>query len=178
MSDFQFQTVPTLQKEIKLPVEQGAGIDFPKTIPKLVKVEKAKPTGGGVNGLLVPQPSAPLSGPDFGFSVTAEEATEPPPAQPAKPVNPEKEPYNRRWPFPRSGSDLRIGDIVRLKNREELHAGNDSWPHVMVVSIAPFVLVSPDAEMRWEKNVDSEEFESAGIATTAAMMKCLTRLKM
>lgn len=171
MSDF--QVTPTLASgETKTPFEGGGGVEFPVTIPKLEKVEKALPPPPLV-------PVKPMSGPDFGFSVLPSEiqATTPK-LEPIK-VKPPKKSDAFGWPYPRAGGQLQIGDLVVRKDGK--YIGGDegaNYPQAICVSIQPFVLVSPCCSMRWEKTVDSDDFVSKGIATNALMLKVLNRLQM
>lgn len=44
---------------------------------------------------------------------------------------------------------LRIGDVVECVRGDHLFCGSGTYPHAVVVSVKPFVLVSEEGDMMW-----------------------------
>lgn len=105
--------------------------------------------------------------PEYGFAdqASAEEGARPP-----------QVPKLFTFPFPRTGDNLQIGDIVKRIDGSSLRHGFQQYPFVIVISLAPFIVASGDAEARWSVTVRAEDFISEGRAKEELMHNALTRL--
>jgi hypothetical protein len=68
------------------------------------------------------------------------------------------------------------GTAVRLASPPILDRGVMDFGYAIVVSIAPFVLVSERANMRWETTVKIADFTPVGMAMPDVLALCNTRL--
>ena len=72
---------------------------------------------------------------------------------------------------------LCVGDEVKPRYEEVvLASGCGRYPTAIVVSIEPFVLVSLESDMRWERTVEPSDFMVAGKANAKTLEKCMRRL--
>lgn len=70
---------------------------------------------------------------------------------------------------------MEVGQLVVPKEGAYLRSGAEQYARAVVVSMKPFVLVSVDADMRWESTVTPDEFLPVGRATPQTLAKCMTR---
>lgn len=80
--------------------------------------------------------------------------------------------------FAREGTAVRVGDLVVPvdDDKYQLASGCSRYNHAVVVSIEPFVLVSPKADMKWSCTVRLEQFKYFGRACATTLAKCMKRL--
>ena len=73
---------------------------------------------------------------------------------------------------------MKIGDIVvpASTTNYKLRSGCSTYDKAIVIDTCPVVLVSEDADMRWESTVQEVEFEVIGEATPEQLNKCMKRL--
>lgn len=159
MSDFNIGQVPTLVPESKIKMEPGVGISFPVAPPKLELVPQVKKKPGRPPGSTKANQELPTTVESFPGMVTQNELL-------------------FDWPFPRSGQKLQVGDIVGRRDGEPLRVDKHTYLQVAVVSMNPFVLVSTEADMRWETTINPDDFIAKAIATRILMTRCFTRLHM
>ena len=70
---------------------------------------------------------------------------------------------------------MKIGDLVNNSDRNRLYCASGFYPHAVVMSVDPLILVSQGADMRWDR-VHSSEVQTVGKASLWAALKCLRRL--
>lgn len=71
---------------------------------------------------------------------------------------------------------LRIGDLVADPNcRTRLCCGSGVYPHAVVMSIDPFIMVSEGTDMLWTQQ-KIEHFVKVGKASVFTVVKCMRRL--
>ena len=80
---------------------------------------------------------------------------------------------------------LVVGAIVKAKDpyavllqipAQYIEYTQERFGHAVVVSVAPLVLVSENANIRWSLNIDITEFKVIGMAKPDAVVVCMTRL--
>jgi hypothetical protein len=73
---------------------------------------------------------------------------------------------------------MKKGDLVAsTDSRWPLHCGSGIYPHAVVVSTTPLVLVSESADMRWELTVRPDKLKVIGRAGFWTRLRCRRRLK-
>lgn len=72
--------------------------------------------------------------------------------------------------------EINLGSKVKKKNGNMLRSGAEAWKEAIVISLKPFVLVSPCATMRWSSTVTIDDFEHTGVASKQEYEACLKRL--
>lgn len=73
--------------------------------------------------------------------------------------------------------NMNIGDLVRAKpGKDPLCCGSGTYPHAVVISLEPFVMVSEETDMRWSC-YPVEDVEVFGKALPETVMKCERRLR-
>ena len=71
---------------------------------------------------------------------------------------------------------LSVGSLVKAKSESKpLRCGFGVYYQAIVVSLEPFVLVSPETDMRWGA-MSPEDVEVIGQATDVQLGKCMRRL--
>ena len=72
---------------------------------------------------------------------------------------------------------MEIGDYVAPNKRGlYLRSGSQSYTYAVVISLNPFVIVSPKADMRWESTVSIIDFDVIGRADDETISKCMKRI--
>lgn len=73
---------------------------------------------------------------------------------------------------------MKVGDIVVPIDRDQrpLRSGSEVYSCAVVVNLWPLVLVSFDADMRWQSTVQHRQFTVLGTADTATFERCMARL--
>jgi hypothetical protein len=56
-----------------------------------------------------------------------------------------------------------------------LRSGCSAYDFAIVVSVAPFVLVSEEADMRWSATVEARDFRVIGTAKHDTLLRCMRR---
>ena len=74
--------------------------------------------------------------------------------------------------------EIKVAAIVRPKDfrRHPLFSGCGRYSHAIVVSVDPFILVSRDTDMRWNKQLP-ENFEVIGSVALHLMKRYMRRLE-
>lgn len=71
---------------------------------------------------------------------------------------------------------LRVGDLVNdPKSRTRLCCGSGVYPHAVVMSIDPFIMVSERTDMLWTCQ-EIEGFVKVGRASRLTILRCTKRL--
>lgn len=71
---------------------------------------------------------------------------------------------------------FKYGDIISpTSNTEQLRSGCSLYPHAIVISTEPLVLVSEDGDMRWSSTIENMDFKKIGEATVKVLKKCKHR---
>lgn len=74
-------------------------------------------------------------------------------------------------------NELKIGDVVTPANSGySLSNGADRYPYAVVVNTDPLILVSREADMRWEATVQRTKFKVIGSCDGEDLDRCITRL--
>jgi hypothetical protein len=69
------------------------------------------------------------------------------------------------------------GDVVVSTHEgHPLHCGSGVYSHAIVVQAAPLVLVSEQADMRWQSTVDPSKLRKVAEADAAILNRCMKRL--
>lgn len=71
---------------------------------------------------------------------------------------------------------MRIGDVVVPIKGKILHSGTDRYTHAICISINPFVLVSEEADMRWQYTINPLDFLFLCQAHPYIVTRCMSRL--
>lgn len=72
--------------------------------------------------------------------------------------------------------ELKMGDIVEVINANRpLFNNGKTYTRAIVCSDFPFILVSEDAEMRWNKR-EQHQFRVTGTASPDVLKKCINKL--
>lgn len=179
MSDFsfRFQTPPTLTPpKVLVEANTGFGMPPPKppVIPPLTKVETKTQVPALTPVKTTPvNPLNPLGGPDFGFSVTPQDKlaeTTQPTTQPS--VQQHTVPRYVPSPFPKTGDNIQVGDLVKRRDGGFLYNDNEAHPYAVVVSLAPFVLYSRHVDVYWQEGINPEQFVTTGKASSSLFLRC------
>ena len=70
---------------------------------------------------------------------------------------------------------MKIGDIVEpIDTRNPLHCGSGWYPHAVVCSVEPFIMVSEETDMKWtcEK---AEDYRVTGTASDTVLKNCIKK---
>lgn len=72
---------------------------------------------------------------------------------------------------------LKVGDIVApIDANRPLMCSTKVYPHAIVCSLFPFILVSECTEMRWSKR-EQHQFNVIGTASDKVLHECINRIK-
>jgi hypothetical protein len=73
---------------------------------------------------------------------------------------------------------MKVGDIVIPNDPAyPLRSGSSAYTHAIVVQEQPLVLVSVEADMRWEVTVKPDKLKVIGVADPEQLKICMTRLE-
>ncbi|BCG50135.1 hypothetical protein [Ralstonia phage RP13] len=75
-----------------------------------------------------------------------------------------------------ANTSIKVGDIVRRNDGQNLRSGAEMYGAAICVSLAPFVLVSEHADMRWESTVSIEDFHTTGQVDADHLKLAMRRL--
>lgn len=76
----------------------------------------------------------------------------------------------------RAPGELDVGDMV-VPDSGYLRSGVEVYTYAVVVQVQPLVLVSVDADMRWEATIQDRKFTAVGVADDPLIVRCMRRLK-
>jgi len=73
---------------------------------------------------------------------------------------------------------IEVGDIVKPTKESgyTLRCGSGMYGAAVVISVAPFILVSEETDMRWSATVQIGDFEIVGKTTKKHLKKCMRRI--
>ena len=71
---------------------------------------------------------------------------------------------------------LEIGDLVNDPNEpKRLHCGSGIYPHAVVMSLQPFILVSESSDMKWTQQ-QPDGLVKVGKADEKTIKRCMRRM--
>lgn len=68
------------------------------------------------------------------------------------------------------------GDLVAMKDGSMLRSSRECYPKAVVVSVSPFMLVSPGGDMMWRSTIHHKDFTTVGRANEEALTAAFKRL--
>ena len=73
---------------------------------------------------------------------------------------------------------MKIGDVVEPTKRSGfiLRSGCEFYGNAIVISLNPFMITSPGADMLWVAIIKIEDFKVTGVADKKTLKKCMRRL--
>jgi hypothetical protein len=70
---------------------------------------------------------------------------------------------------------IKIGDkVIPIDSKCVLHCGTGTYPHAICVSVEPFILISEEGDMRWDKQ-KIQDYTSLGLVSSDIWKVCMER---